>query len=365
MAGRPPFPLLVQALRTPSAAGNFSAAQWDLLLRQADSANVLATLHYLFEQAGVLANAPAEAREQLQWAHAVAVRHGQAVHWEVRLIQKALQQLGLPVVLLKGGAYATAGLPPAHGRLFSDIDILVPEARLAEVEAALLMYGWVTTHHNEYDQRYYREWMHELPPLRNVQRGTVIDVHHALLPRTAARHPDSGKLLAATQPVAEHPEFHLLSPADMVLHSATHLFADGEFDKGLRDLYDLHCLLTHFGSQPGFWESLPARAQEMQLGRYLYYGLRYTQELLGTQVPPSVLQALRDSPPLPLRPLMDALFRRALLPDHASCDDSLSRLARFLLYVRGNWLRMPPLRLARHLFHKAFLSPPKESEQTA
>lgn len=28
-----------------------------------------------------------------------------------------------------------------------------------------------------------------------------------------------------------------------------------------------------------------------------------------------------------------------------------------MLYVRGNWLRMPPLLLARHLFHKAFLSP--------
>jgi hypothetical protein len=25
--------------------------------------------------------------------------------------------------------------------------------------------------------------------------------------------------------------------------------------------------------------------------------------------------------------------------------------------VRGNWLRMPPLMLARHLFHKAFISP--------
>jgi hypothetical protein len=28
-----------------------------------------------------------------------------------------------------------------------------------------------------------------------------------------------------------------------------------------------------------------------------------------------------------------------------------------MLYVRGNWLRMPPLLLSRHLFHKAFLSP--------
>ena len=53
---------------------------------------------------------------------------------------------------------------------------------------------------------------------------------------------------------------------------------------------------------------------------------------------------------------MDALFERALLPMHASCDDAFTASARFALYVRGNWLRMPPLMLARHLFHKAFLT---------
>jgi hypothetical protein len=54
---------------------------------------------------------------------------------------------------------------------------------------------------------------------------------------------------------------------------------------------------------------------------------------------------------------MDALFLRALQPPHPSCSGPLHRPARLALYVRGNWLRMPPLLLARHLFHKAFLSP--------
>ena len=54
---------------------------------------------------------------------------------------------------------------------------------------------------------------------------------------------------------------------------------------------------------------------------------------------------------------MDGLFRRALLPMHASCAGPLTGAAHGALYVRGNWLRMPPLLLARHLWHKAFLSP--------
>ncbi|UUZ51356.1 hypothetical protein LP420_18980 [Massilia sp. B-10] len=56
---------------------------------------------------------------------------------------------------------------------------------------------------------------------------------------------------------------------------------------------------------------------------------------------------------------MDALFLRALLPMHASCAARFDRARRGALYIRGNWLRMPPLLLARHLFHKAFISPPK------
>lgn len=78
-------------------------------------------------------------------------------------------------------------------------------------------------------------------------------------------------------------------------------------------------------------------------------------------MPPATLAALAGAAPKPLLlVLMDALFKRALLPAHASCSDRLTGIARFLLYVRGNWLRMPPLMLTRHLWHKAFVSPKHE-----
>ncbi|KQZ25991.1 nucleotidyltransferase family protein [Duganella sp. Root1480D1] len=362
-------PLLLRALRAPQQLAGLPPADWDLLLRQAANANLSATVHDWLEQHGVLAQALPQAREQLSWAAVMARRHRQATYWEIRLIGKALAGLGLPLLLLKGGAYAAAGLPPAAGRLFSDIDILVPEDSLPQVEAALMRHGWVGTHHDNYDQRYYREWMHELPPMMHVLRQTAIDVHHTILPRTAAQRPDAQLLRASARPLAGDgaaPGTAILAPLDMVLHSATHLFADGEFDKGLRDLWDLHCLLTHFGAhEAGFWEALPARARRHQLQRFMFYGLRYSAMLLGTEVPPATLAAMApDGPPPALLALMDALFTRALLPHHPSCRSAGSALADFLLYVRGNWLRMPPLRLARHLFHKAFLTP-KNSQDAA
>ena len=350
-----PLPLAVQAFREPRQMAVFSLAEWDLLLRQAAIANLTAALYYVAEQHGQLGAIPACAREHLEWAHVQGERHRQGVRFEVRQIRRALAELDVPLILLKGAAYTMAGLPPAPGRLFSDIDILVPKERLAEVEAALMLHGWAANHHDEYDQRYYREWMHELPPMQHVIRQSLIDVHHAILPETAKARPDPAALRAGSRAVAGEAGLRVFAPADMVLHSAVHLFYDGEFDHGMRDLVDIHRLLQQFGQESEFWVELPRRAAQLQLTRPLFYALRYAQRLLGADIPAAALASGRPS--TPLLALMDQLFGRALLPPHTSCADRFTGSALFLLYIRANWLRMPPLLLARHLFHKAFISP--------
>jgi hypothetical protein len=359
-----PLPILVKVLRDPGLVPGLGLADWDLLLRQSTSANLSPTLLALLEEHALFDAVPAQPRAHLEWVRALATRHRQAVRFEVECIQAALARVDgvAPLLLLKGAAYAMAGLRAGVGRLFGDIDIMVPKARLDVVESALMLHGWASTQVDAYDQRYYRRWMHELPPMQHVRRQSSIDVHHAILPQTAPLHPDPEALRSAAVPIGQAPGLATLAPADMVLHSAVHLFFDGEFDKGLRDLLDLHFLLREFGARPGFWEALPARARVLELERPLFYALRYSGRLLGTPVPQAVLDALASAGPnRVLLALMDALFERALLPMHASCTDAFTGSARFALYVRGNWLRMPPLLLARHLFHKAFLSPRGES----
>ncbi|WP_426194770.1 nucleotidyltransferase domain-containing protein [Massilia sp. DWR3-1-1] len=362
MKAAAPLPLLVRVLRAPAAVGACSLADWDLILRQALSANLSAGLEAALAGAGLLEQVPAPARRHLDWARRMAERHMRAVRQEVACLAEALDALALPLILLKGAAYVMADAPAARGRLFSDIDILVPAARIEAVESALMLHGWVTSNDDAYDQRYYREWMHELPPMHNIRRQTMLDVHHAILPPTARVHPDSALLRAdaVAVPCAVNGAAVLtLSPADMVLHSATHLFFDGEFDHGLRDMVDLDRLLRQFGADPAFWDALSARAARLELARPLFYALRYAQWLFDTPVPAAVMAEVDRlaRPGALLLALMDAMFERTLLPSHASCSDALTAPARFCLYLRGNWLRMPPLMLARHLFHKAFLSP--------
>ena len=49
------------------------------------------------------------------------------------------------------------------------------------------------------------------------------------------------------------------------------------------------------------------------------------------------------------------LFSRALRPEHPTCDDLRTRIARFVLYVRAHYLRMPLHLLLPHLIRKAYV----------
>ena len=347
--------LLVAALRDPQALCTWSLTHWELLIRQARRADLLSRLALLLDDKGLLGKVPAGPRAHLEAGRTVWLAQEEAVRRELGYVCKALSRSRVEAILLKGAAYLFAELPVARGRLYADVDILVPRGSLGEVEAGLMLHGWASTHHHPYDQRYYRRWMHELPPLMHAKRLTVLDVHHAILPPTARLKPDSAKLWAASQSVPGAPPLRLLSPADMVLHSAAHLFFNEEFSHGLRDLTDIDGLLRHFGRHPGFWDGLPDRAKELDLARPLYYALRYANRVLDTPVPQQAfLAAEAGRPPTSLGCLMDNLFLRALQPDHPSTADTITSLAKRALYVRAHWLRMPPLLLAYHLTAKAF-----------
>ncbi|MEO7007580.1 MAG: nucleotidyltransferase family protein, partial [Caldimonas sp.] len=248
-----------------------------------------------------------------------------------------------------------ANMAAAPGRLFSDIDILVPKERLAEVESALMQHGWMTTHPDAYDQRYYREWMHELPPLQHVSRQTVLDVHHAVLPVTARLKPDSAKLLESAQPISGSPVLYVLAPLDVILHNVTHLFHNEELSHGLRDLSDLDLLLRQGSTEPEFWPRLVARAAGLDLARPLHYGLRYAKSLLGTPVPDAALAAAAQSgaPSAAVGRLMDGVWSRGLASSLHSHLDMPTRASLALLYLRAHWLRMPPALLCRHFLAKA------------
>lgn len=347
----------IQSIQKPERLADLPLRQWDLLLRVSRRANLLGRLAEGIHAAGMDAHVPQQVRPHLLSTRVLTAHQREAIIWETRHIGNALSALQTPIVLLKGTAYAARGLAAARGRLFGDVDILVPRPVLNDAEAALMVQGWASGHHDDYDERYYREWMHEIPPMTHRARGTVIDVHHNIVPLTARHCPNASMLLDACEPV-HGTVFCTFSPVDMVIHSATHLFHESELQNGLRDLFDLDALLVEFSAQSKhFWDGLSSRAAQLGLGLPVLLALRYTRALLGTQVPEHLLPQLQASAklgPISMQAL-DAIYLRALMPDHPVSREWSQSVARACVYLRGHGLRMPLARLAFHLGRKSLL----------
>lgn len=356
--------LITSALLYPQMLHDLTMLDWDLLIRQGRSANLLGRLANRLEQEGLLERVPEAVRFHLSSALQMANRQEIALRWEVECIRLALIETETKIILLKGAAYVMAGLNVACGRTFSDVDILVPKSKLGHVESELMIHGWQGGHHDEYDQRYYRQWMHELPPMRHIIRGTTIDVHHTILPETARVKIKTGALFESNTILPGQTNLYVFQATDMLLHSATHLFHEGDFEKGLRDLFDLDSLFRQFSNDPSFWPQLVPRAIELGLTRPLFYALRYSELILETPIPSEVKAAAKiGSPAFLTLLLMDNCYLRALEPVHPSTFTLKIWVARFVLYVRSHWIRMPFQLLAYHLGRKVFMRASVKEEE--
>ena len=316
---------LVRALRDPASTATLDGAEWTALIAMARAEQLAGTL-----AERVRGVAKPAAADRLLTAARASAEHGriQAL-WEAEMAARALRPLDLPVVLLKGTAYVAAGLNAGVGRSIGDLDILVPRWRIDEAEAALLAAGWEWVKPDPYDDAYYRRWMHELPPLIHRERDRMIDVHHTVLPLTARVTPEAAAML--DDAVALGKELSTLSGDDMVAHAAAHLFTDGDLAGGLRNLWDIHCLLAEVATP-----ALMERARRHGLEAAVARALRLAAHLYG--------------PGGELTPL-DRLYRRRLLA-RDGWGRAIRPVTRLAFFIRSHALRMPPAMLARHLFTK-------------
>lgn len=335
-------------------------------MRSARSARLLGTLRSRLDREHALESVPPQVRAQLDGAWTLAAYRRQMVLHEMHVVAKVLEPLGVPMILLKGAAYIAQGLRCAEGRLPEDLDLMVPRERLDEAERALVEAGATSETTDAYDQHYYRAWSHELPPLRFPGHALELDVHHTILPPTGRVQPDARALVAAAVAIPGSP-FRALSPADQVLHACAHLFQGSDCTERLRDLVDIDALLREHSASPGFWSALVAGASRHQLGRSLWYAMRYSAAWLDTAVPREVASEIaRFAPPAPSRIAMDRLVTYALPPATPESEPGTPlRLARFVMFFRSVWLQMPPWLLAYHSAAKLVRSArrrPREAE---
>lgn len=327
---------LVRALCEPETTQSLDGAGWSELISIARAESLVGTLAHRLRDIDVPTAVLSVLDDEID-AHDL-VR--QRALWEAECARRALSDYDGKILLMKGTAYVASGLSAGIGRNIGDLDIMVARKDLKSVEDMLLTAGWEWVKPDPYDDQYYREHMHELPPLIHRERDTMIDVHHTTLPLTANPTPDAQAML--DDAVMLEDGLYIMSPVDMLCHCAAHLMADGDLAGGLRNLWDMHCLLTEFSSDdPGIWEKLGKRAEHHQLGQAVKRSVWHAHDLYGTDIPPFWQNG---------EPAKGAFRHRLLARDGYGRETR--KLTRQAFYIRSHWLRMPPLMLTKHLWTK-------------
>jgi hypothetical protein len=345
---------LLAAIAEPGRLRALDATGWEALLSCARRNGVLAYLGSRTEVTAVLPHLPESARGALISAQLSAARIGQLALWELDRVGRVLQPAGIPMLALKGVAYLLRRLPHATTRRMSDIDVMVRKESLADAEQALRAGGWTFANVDPYDQKYYRTWSHELPPLHFPGRTLSVDVHHTICPPLSRLRPDPEAFWAASE-TCDDSGVRVMCQVDTVLHAAVHLFFDSDFDGRFRDLVDLHELLLAFGGDDDFWHGLIDRAGTQGVGRPVYLALETLVRVLGTPVPVQARrQAAKFKPPFPIDHWMTRVLDTVLRPTDPEPWPPPHGVLLWLLYARSHWLRLPPHLLLPHLLRKSF-----------
>lgn len=265
-------------------------------------------------------------------------------------IARDLESLNQPILLLKGAAYIAANKRNSKGRLISDIDILVAKEHLPNVEKLLIASGWVSKELDDFDEKYYRDWSHELPPYTHLESGVTLDVHHNLLPGT------SGKTINISDIIEnkKQTEFALYVPKDdhLILHSAIHLLLNDDIHKGLRDCVDLHILVLEYIQTRSINDLkkvfIAANCEKeffvlLNLLTFLFADKAaiYCGEILLKNNKPEYQALARD-------------LSKAVFPATPYLTDSTNSFIRFKVYLRGHLSKMPLPLFIKHMVFKSY-----------
>jgi len=346
--------LMRSVYASPQTIEYLDIQQWNQLIKEAYSTGMLARLFYIFNKKQLSHFIPEQALWHFSSAFTFAQAHRQDILIEIQHVKRAFKLSGQEPIFLKGTAYILANDEASEGRIFSDIDVFTPIKALPKIEQLLQWQGWSFGEIDAYDDAYYRKWMHEIPALTHKTRGSTLDVHHNLLPRTSRITFESHYIESKIDTMRG-----ILAEEDRLIHSIVHLFLESEFDKGLRDMTDIDLLFNQYQKQDqNFANRVLSRSFELGVDVLVFYAFRNLKKYLGTKIPDDFTNKISKNAPTGLKlKLMDKLFSRVLFSPQSIDKSAFNKLAHLVMYLRGHYMRMPLHLLIPHLLHKAIVSP--------
>jgi hypothetical protein len=306
----------------PDAAG----LDWAAVIRLAETNRVVPLLAAAVLTNAVTSVAP-DAVEDLRNRFRHSAQRGMFFVMELRNLLGALRKAKVRCIPLKGpvltaGSYRKMGL-----RDFDDLDILVSPADVAQavVVMAELGYGGWDIPQARTAAHLTTECEHQLIC---KERGVTVDLHWAIGRKYFTMPMDFEELWRDTVLTkligADVPDF---SPEDNILflcyHGGKHLFSRLSWVCDVAATIAAHPALE--------WDRLLARATEMGARRLLLLGLCLAQEVLGSELPAAIREAIASDSALHR---LAAMVMRALVGGVGVVPAWKQQLADSLFHLR-------------------------------
>ncbi|MFC4700123.1 nucleotidyltransferase family protein [Glaciecola siphonariae] len=340
---------LINLFLNPSQVAQCSSNELSDLVTIWRSQKILARMCYRIIEAGVFEHLDAKTQRHLLNAKQIADRQKEQVFTEAAELARILSQSVGYLIFLKGAAYSMCAGKLGRGRIYSDIDVLVPKADIDTCEQRLAVAGWIGQEINDYDDKYYRKWAHEIPPMAHGHRGTIIDVHHNIVPVISKSFNDLHILLENTEEIM--PDIHVLSAPAQLVHAAIHLFRNEEYQGAFRDITDIYLMLE--GQDEQFWLDAFSLAKRIDFLTELQLAVRYCERFFKLK-PPAKINL--EFAPEHNQAFNDFIFNSVLLPQHSLMTGSHTPLKHFLAMMRGHIVKMPVHILLYHIIVKSYRS---------
>lgn len=331
-------------LTSQTNALNNDASELSDLLRVLRQTNLVSSFSHTLrtKNTQLVSELPPSFIAHLDAADSFARAQQRQVSQAAKLIQQQANHAGIDILFLKGAAYSLSNSPNAAGRLFSDIDILVKHADLEALESFLTSNGWGVKELEDYDNKYYREWSHELPPFTHYATGVSLDIHHTLLPPISGYVVDIEDLWSCS--VLSDESFRVPSQDYMILHSSIHLLLNDDVEKGFRDTLDIYWLLQAYLQD---FELSDLKRTFSRSGFEREYELLLA--LLNKLYSPSFLSSIHVS----ASQYWVSAFYYAIMPQCKELDEAKHSTYRFIVYLNGHLKKMPLPIFIKHIVFKS------------
>ncbi len=273
----------------PASLTRLSSQQWDELAGLAVTRRVAPLMYHNLAEQGLKDCVPPPALRRLFQRYRHNTLKNLKFQAELAGIVAALEQAGIPVMVLKGAYLAAVVYQNLGLREMGDLDILVKKGDLEMARQTLLQFGYG----NSAGETPSASYQH-LPLLQKPGAVSGVEMHWVILPETSPYRIDTDGLWQRARP------YDILGATgrgmaveDLVLHICLHAAYLHNMVFGLRPLCDLAEIIRH---SPPDWELLAARADQWGCLRGMYLMLHFARELLGAAVPEPWLAQFSGEP---------------------------------------------------------------------